>query len=184
LGDPQGGAGEPHREAASSPKIEVPAQEPQQVTEPRDEQAVESNQNGESSNEAPGGESSGGQRPGPRGVPDGGTPDGTGKPEEPSIGNSPAIPVGGNVIAPVLLERAEPLYPEAMRKTHTEGLVFLQAVISQSGFVEDVRIVKSANPLFDAAAAAALRRWRYKPATLNGKAVRVYLTVSVRFHLH
>ena len=62
-------------------------------------------------------------------------------------------------------------------------MVILEAVITAGGAVDDVRILRSANPLLDAAAERAVRQWRYKPATLNGRAVSVYLTVTVTFGL-
>src|SRR6266498_3233107 len=52
------------------------------------------------------------------------------------------------------------------------------------GGVEDVKVLKSVNPLLDASAVRAVQQWRYRPATLNGRAVRVYLTVTVTFNLH
>ena len=54
-------------------------------------------------------------------------------------------------------------------------------MITAGGAVDDVRILRSANPLLDAAAERAVRQWRYRPATLNGRAVSVYLTVTVTF---
>ena len=36
----------------------------------------------------------------------------------------------------------------------------------------------------DAAAVHAVEQWRYRPATLNRRAVRVALSVTVRFSLH
>jgi TonB family protein len=60
----------------------------------------------------------------------------------------------------------------------------LEAIIAASGAIEDVRVVKSAGALLDAAAEEAVRRWKYRPATLNGCPVRVRLTVTVAFRLH
>jgi TonB family protein len=91
---------------------------------------------------------------------------------------------GGDVRPPVLTLRIEPVYPEAARKIHAEGTVVVDAVISATGVVEEVRVVKSAHPLLDAAAVDAVGRWRYSPATLNGQPVRVLLSVTVRFSLH
>lgn len=91
---------------------------------------------------------------------------------------------GGDVLAPVLVLRVEPVYPEAARKLHAEGFVVIEAVISGSGVVEEARVVKSAHPLLDAAAVSAVEQWRYRPATLNKRSVRVMLTVSVKFSLH
>ncbi len=92
--------------------------------------------------------------------------------------------VGGEVKAPVLLQKIEPGYPEAARKARMEGVVILEAIITGSGNVEDVKVLKSVNPLLDASAVRAVQQWKYKPATLNGRAVRVYLTVTVTFNLH
>lgn len=95
-----------------------------------------------------------------------------------------AIRPGGDVRPPQLLERVEPDYPESERKARKEGIVILEAIITTAGFVDDVRVLKSVDPVLDGSAGRAVARWRYRPATLNGRAVRVYLTVTVRFSLH
>jgi len=118
----------------------------------------------------------------PGGVPGGvlgGVPGGTG----PGVGDEP-LRVGGEVKAPQLTNKVEPSYPEAARKARMEGVVILEAIITAHGAVEDVRVLKSVNPLLDSAAQRAVQQWRYRPATLNGRAVRVYLTVTVTFNLH
>lgn len=91
------------------------------------------------------------------------------------------LPIGGDVRAPVLLQRVDPDYPESARRAHLEGMLILEAVITASGTVREVRILRPLNPLLDQAAVRAVRQWRYRPATLNGRAVPVYLTVTVRF---
>jgi periplasmic protein TonB len=98
-------------------------------------------------------------------------------------GGEPPRP-GGDIRAPELVRRIEPGYPEPARKARQEGIVVLEAIIAASGSIEDVRVVKSAGVLLDSAAEEAVRRWRYRPATLNGRAVRVLLTVTVAFRLH
>lgn len=99
-------------------------------------------------------------------------------------GGDEPLRVGGDVKAPVLSSRVEPQYPEAARKARMEGVVILEAIITADGNVEDVRVLKSVNPLLDASAVRAVGQWKYKPATLNGRAVRVYLTVTVTFRLN
>jgi len=91
---------------------------------------------------------------------------------------------GGEVRSPVLVRRVEPDYPEAARRARIEGVVILDAIITASGDVEDVRVVRSAGALLDSAAGEAVRRWAYRPATLNGRPVRVFLTVTVDFRVH
>ncbi len=102
----------------------------------------------------------------------------------PTAGNSTRLFVpGGDVTEPRLLYRVEPAYSEIARKLRLEGVAVLQAIISAEGSVEEVRVVKSAHALLDAEAVRAVERWRYRPATLKGRPVRVYLTVTVEFRL-
>ena len=103
----------------------------------------------------------------------------------PGIGDSerPFVP-GGDVVEPKLLYKVEPLYPETARKLHLEGTAVLQAIIGVSGRVEEVQVVHSAGALLDASAVRAVEQWRYRAATLTGRPVRCYLTVTVVFQLH
>jgi periplasmic protein TonB len=65
-----------------------------------------------------------------------------------------------------------------------QGTVVLKAIITTTGSVEEIQVLKPVHPRLDAAADRAVRQWRYKPATLNTRAVRVFLSVSVAFTLH
>jgi protein TonB len=89
-----------------------------------------------------------------------------------------------NVVAPRLLLEVQPEYPEAARRARRQGAVILQAVIGTGGDVEDVQVLSSASPLFDEAATRAVRQWRYAAATLDRRAVRVSMTVTIFFTLH
>jgi periplasmic protein TonB len=122
---------------------------------------------------------------GPPSSPDG-VPGGTGDPSTlPGAGGGEEILIPGvkGVLPPVLIRRIEPEYPELARKLRQEGVVILRAVITVSGAVDDVQVVKSGGPMLDAAALAAVRRWVYKPATRDKRAVTVYLDVTVSFAL-
>lgn len=110
---------------------------------------------------------------------------GLGRGGDPRSGSDRGILVpGGDVHAPVLVLRVEPVYPEGARKARLEGDVILEAIITAQGEIEEVHVVKSAGALLDARAEGAVRRWRYRPATLNGRTVRVLLTVTISFRLH
>ena len=110
-----------------------------------------------------------------------GVPGGT---EEFPVQRDAVLPALSATEPPILTHRVEPAYPDTARRMHSEGEVVLEAVISGSGVVEEVRVVHSVNPLLDAAAVHAVEQWRYRPATLNGRAVRVALSVTVRYALH
>ncbi|HEX4441602.1 MAG TPA: energy transducer TonB [Thermoanaerobaculia bacterium] len=96
--------------------------------------------------------------------------------------DEPLVP-GGAVTFPVLVHRVEPEYPRAAVQARSQGVVVLEAVITDRGDVAEVRILRSANPLLDDAAVRAVRQWAYRPATLAGRGVRVRLSVTVTFSI-
>lgn len=90
---------------------------------------------------------------------------------------------GKAVVAPKLVRKVEPFYPESARQDREEGVSLYEAIISQTGCIRDLRLLKSSTALFDLSGMEALSHWRYTPATLNGRPVNVYLTVTVTFRL-
>jgi protein TonB len=88
------------------------------------------------------------------------------------------------MVRPVLLVKVEPSYPQVARRAGLRGRVTLRAVIAESGNVESVEVIATTNPLFTDAAADAVRQWRYRPASMGGRPVRVYLSVVVDFLVH
>lgn len=128
----------------------------------------------------------------PAGMVAGGVPDAglgtaiSGLPAPPALAPPPPPPptrllrVGGDIRAPRKLHHVAPIYPTIASQARVAGTVILEATISPSGEVADVRVLRSV-PLLDAAAVAAVRQWRYDPPRLNGVPVAVLLTVTVRF---
>ena len=108
---------------------------------------------------------------------------GPGDASGPGDGDGP-LPVGGGIARPTLLYKVEPEYPTIARLSRIPGTVTVQAVIGRDGNVEDAEIVSSSNRLSDEAALEAVRQWRYAPATLNGRPVRVTFRVHVEFTLN
>ena len=107
----------------------------------------------------------------------GGGGDGTGE------GDGGPVTLTGEMVAPVRIAKVDPVYPNAARIARMSGKVVVQAVIGLDGRVESTEILASTSPLFDAAAMEAVRQWRYTPATMNGRPVRVYFSVRVEFVL-
>ena len=94
------------------------------------------------------------------------------------------IRVGGNIRAPRKVLDVKPVYPAAMREAGLTGIVPIEAVIAQDGTVSLVRVLSAqVHPDFAIAAVDAVRQWRFTPTLLNGVAVDVVMTVSVRFDL-
>jgi TonB family protein len=57
-------------------------------------------------------------------------------------------------------------------------------VIDKSGAVRDVKVLKGLPFGLDQAAADAVRRWRFRPGTLNGQPVDVLFNLTVNFKLN
>ena len=93
------------------------------------------------------------------------------------------VRVGGQVAAPTLLHRVEPIYPPIAVSAHLVGAVILEATVDVNGLVTNARIVRSAGALLDNAARAAVEQWRYAPLELNGIKASFLLTVVLRFNL-
>jgi TonB family protein len=106
------------------------------------------------------------------------------KQEVPEPASQPADIVDSiDIVQPVLIHRVNPEYPEVAKKARIQGVVILEAAISNEGTVESVKVLRGVHPVLDQAAQNAVRKWRYKPATYNGRPVKVKSTVSVNFKL-
>ncbi|HEX5229850.1 MAG TPA: TonB family protein [Bryobacteraceae bacterium] len=104
------------------------------------------------------------------------------KAEPPQPATPARVRIGGNVQAAKLIREVQPLYPVLARDARIAGTVRLQAIISKTGHVEDLKLV-SGQPLLVDAAMDAVRQWVYKPTYLNGTPVEVVTEVDVNFHL-
>lgn len=100
----------------------------------------------------------------------------------PSTQGDEGPPAGRPELVPVT--SVQPVYPAAALHAGQEGYVDLHFTASSDGRVEDV-IVAASKPagVFDAAAIRAMKRWRFKPVTVDGAAVKQPGTARVRFAL-
>lgn len=93
------------------------------------------------------------------------------------------LPVGGDVSAPVKIYHPLPSYTEVARRAGVEGVVVLRAVVDKNGDVVDAKILRGLSFGLDQEALRTVRTWKYEPATLNGKPVAVFISVTARFSL-
>lgn len=91
-----------------------------------------------------------------------------------------AVRVAGPVRAPKKIKDVKPVYPAIARDARIDGVVRIEATVGPNGDVVDAHVVQSV-PMLDQAALDAVQQWHYEPATQNGKAVPVVMTVSVNF---
>ncbi|MFZ0318198.1 MAG: TonB family protein [Candidatus Sulfotelmatobacter sp.] len=81
-----------------------------------------------------------------------------------------------------LVRRVEPEYPEEALLRHVQGPVLLDVHIGEEGAVREIKVVKGP-PLLAEAAMAAVRQWRFKPYTVNGRAVEMETRITLTFTL-
>ena len=90
---------------------------------------------------------------------------------------------GGDVLPPRLIQKVEPQYTEEARDAGIEGTVVLQFEVNREGDADRITVIESLDPGLDANAVAALRQWRFEPATKKGEPVRVGATVEINYRL-
>lgn len=101
-------------------------------------------------------------------------------PPPPLVARGP-VRIGGQITAPSLLHRVEPVYPDVAAQAHLTGIVILEATVKTDGCVESVKVLRSRHPLLDKASEEALMQWRYSPLVLNGIPTPFILTVTFNF---
>ena len=84
---------------------------------------------------------------------------------------------------PQAIAQVAPRHPPELLKARIEGTVVLLFVLDENGRVQDPRVESSSRPEFEKPALAAVRKWRFKPGTREGKAVRSYVRQQIAFRL-
>jgi TonB family protein len=81
-----------------------------------------------------------------------------------------------------LVYRVEPEYPEQARQQRIQGAVVLETRINPDGTVKDLKVV-SGQPLLADAAMAAVKQWRFRPHSVNGRQVEMQTRITIKFTL-
>lgn len=90
--------------------------------------------------------------------------------------------VGGAVTRPELIRMAKPVITDEARKhPGFSGAVILEAIIDRQGRIQNPRVLKGQPYGLNENAIESLKQWRFKPATLEGKPVKVYYVLTVTF---
>lgn len=85
---------------------------------------------------------------------------------------------------PIALNKLKPHYPFRARRRGIEGEVLLSFVITEAGFVNQVKVLHSEPPgTFDRFAENAVKMWKFKPAKKDGRNVSVLRKQLVKFGL-
>lgn len=93
---------------------------------------------------------------------------------------------GGFVARNVMpISGTQPSYPRRAQMQKIEGFVELEFTITKEGLVEDIVVLNEINgDYFTDAAIRSLKRWRFKPKLVNGKAVEQRAVQMFEFKLN
>lgn len=80
-------------------------------------------------------------------------------------------------------EEMRALYPSTARRDGLEGDVSLRILVSTSGEVMKVKVVKGAGNGFEEAASAIVKRFRFQAAEVGGQPVEVWIPWTYKFRL-
>lgn len=117
--------------------------------------------------------------PGPGGPGEGPGGDGDG----PAIGVGESQPIRFTVgmTRPEPIRQVQPRYTENARRAGIQGAVILEAVIDEQGNVTDVRVLRGLPMGLDREAVNAVQQWKFRPAMMADKPVKVYFNLTVNF---
>ena len=96
----------------------------------------------------------------------------------------PLYKVGGGVTAPRGLKTPNPHYSKQAQEAKFQGTVVLWLVIGPDGLPHNIRVQRSIGYGLDEEAVKAVRKWRFHPATRDGKPVAVQINIEVKFRLY
>jgi protein TonB len=79
----------------------------------------------------------------------------------------------------------DPKYPKSLKKVREDADLTVEGVISENGDYIDAKVIDQINPNGDIQKSAleAVARYKFKPATLDGKPVAVLTRVVIHFRI-
>jgi TonB family protein len=111
-----------------------------------------------------------------------GSGDGLGEGSGGGTGGGP-YRAGSGIEPPALLREVKPDYTEQARRQGVEGDVVMEIVVRHDGTVGQVRVLQGLGHGLDERAVAAVRQWRFTPASRRGTPVDVLVEVAMEFKL-
>ncbi len=85
------------------------------------------------------------------------------------------------VTSPKLRRQVKPHYTSEALANKVEGSVLLEAVVELDGTTSGVHVLRSLDAGLDEEAIKALAQWQFAPATIDGVAVRMKISVDMAF---
>jgi len=85
---------------------------------------------------------------------------------------------------PVPKFQARPQYPFEMRRAGIAGEVVVDFIVDTNGDVQNAYALRSSQREFEAAAVAAVSKWKFKPGRKGGRDVPTHMQVPIVFTLN
>jgi periplasmic protein TonB len=100
-------------------------------------------------------------------------------------GDDVVLPIGGAISRPQIIPgtKVEPRYTEQARQARLQGVVVLRAVIDERGNVIDIELRTRLRFGLDEEAVKAVSQWKFTPALLHGRPVKVFFDLTVNFEV-
>jgi TonB family protein len=93
------------------------------------------------------------------------------------------VPIDQVDTPPVLKSRVNPKYPSNAFAMGIEGIVIVNALITETGDVVEVVVIQGLSGQFNEATTKAVKQWKYEPALKDGVKVKVWKQITVTFKL-
>ena len=87
------------------------------------------------------------------------------------------------IMPPKKISSVEPVYPESSRLARVTGIVIIESIISPTGCLHSLKILKPLTPELNTSALIAVSQWRFSPGMLDGKPVDVIYNLTVNYKL-
>jgi periplasmic protein TonB len=84
-------------------------------------------------------------------------------------------------VRPVPVKTPPPIYPTMLKSDGVEGIVAVKAIISEDGSVLECSVSKSSRAEFEGPAVDAVKKWKFKPASKGGVAVKTRVVIPIKF---
>jgi TonB family protein len=94
-----------------------------------------------------------------------------------------AKPQGGNASMPLLIYRVDPEFSAEARQAKIGGVVLVNMTVNAQGIPENVHVLRGLGHGLDEQAVEAVKQYRFKPATEDGKPVAKELNIEVNFNI-
>jgi protein TonB len=109
------------------------------------------------------------------------TPDASGAmPAEAAMSSIEPVNLPETAALGLLTQPVDPVYPDAAKASRQKGSVVLQVLIGRDGAVQDAKFLQG-SLVFARAAIDAVKQWRFKPYSINGRAVSVQSVITLNF---